>query len=579
MAGDGIAIPLRLLGFAVSQSARGFAASIRRGPFARWRWPGPAPESLRLAPQDIRTNDPTLAVDFYMGIFTFAGKSVETSGRSIFEMAPPSAAFARELHGFAFLRHMRAAQTQIARENARSLVADWLALEGRHDPAASQSEVVARRVISWVSHSPLILEGADLRFYREFLRSLTRQVKRLHYLSHDIDDGYPRLLAAIAVLATAAAVDGQGRLMRQAAARLETELSRQIFADGGHISRHPGVLLDLLADLLPLAQAIAARGESPPAALVNAIDRMMPMLRFFRHRDGALGHFNGMGGTAHDLLATVLAYDEVHGQPVRSAIQSGYQRLEMGESVVLVDCGKLPDLAVSTRAHAGTLSFEFSSGAHRIVVNCGSIQHDERWSQLSRSTAAHSTLIVEETSTAHIVEAGNLVRRFGPMMLRGPRMVGAERQDRQEECRLVCRHDGYDDRFGLWHERSWSLSAGGDLLIGQDRLLWTGEPRTSGDRFHIRFHLHPAVQPTLDEDGRVVLALPDGSFWSFSATPLAPELAESVFLDDTYGPRRTFQIVVSGEAHLNSRIDWWLERLHPAAENPPGGADETVSEH
>ena len=42
----------------------------------------------------------------------------------------------------------------------------------------------------------------------------------------------------------------------------------------------------------------------PPPALLNAIDRMMPMLRFFRHGDGNFALFNGMGPTpdrpAHD---------------------------------------------------------------------------------------------------------------------------------------------------------------------------------------------------------------------------------------------------------------------------------------
>ena len=40
-------------------------------------------------------------------------------------------------------------------------------------------DVVARRIISWLSQAPLILDDADMRFYRRFLRSLTRQVRYL----------------------------------------------------------------------------------------------------------------------------------------------------------------------------------------------------------------------------------------------------------------------------------------------------------------------------------------------------------------------------------------------------------------
>ena len=46
--------------------------------------------------------------------------------------------------------------------------------------------------------------------------------------------------------------------------RLVDELERQILPDGGHISRNPGALIELLLDLLPLRQAFAARNV--PAA-------------------------------------------------------------------------------------------------------------------------------------------------------------------------------------------------------------------------------------------------------------------------------------------------------------------------
>ena len=68
-----------------------------------------------------------------------------------------------------------------------------------------------------------------------------------------------------------------------------------MFPDGGHISRNPGVIIDLLLDLLPLKQAFTGRNIAPPPQLLNAIDRMMPMLRFFRHDDGNFALFNGMG--------------------------------------------------------------------------------------------------------------------------------------------------------------------------------------------------------------------------------------------------------------------------------------------
>ena len=93
----------------------------------------------------------------------------------------------------------------------------------------------------------------------------------------------------------------------QAAARrawraLESEIERQILPDGGHVSRSPEALLSAYRHLMMVMEALSAVDEEPPHALRNAHDRMAPMLRFFRHGDGALALFNGgaESDAAHD---------------------------------------------------------------------------------------------------------------------------------------------------------------------------------------------------------------------------------------------------------------------------------------
>jgi Uncharacterized protein conserved in bacteria len=154
--------------------------------------------------------------------------------------------------------------------------------------------VLARRVISLLSQAPLVLGDTDSKFYRKYLRGLTREIRYLRYTMLDIADGVARLQVLIALCYAALCLANQARHIRSATRRLSDELQRQILPDGGHISRNPGALVELLSDMLPLRQTFAARNIAPPPALLNAIDRMMPMLRFFRHGDGSFALFNGM---------------------------------------------------------------------------------------------------------------------------------------------------------------------------------------------------------------------------------------------------------------------------------------------
>ena len=241
---------------------------------------------------------------------------METAGESPFDVGPPSEDWLRELHSFGWLRHLRAADTPLARSNARAIVEDWLALHRRPGgETVWDTDVTARRALSFLAQSPLILHDADHDLYRDFVRSLLRHASVLRSAIGSSEPGLPRMHAAIAIALIGLSLSQQERLARTGLDRVDAELQAQILPDGGHVSRNPAALVEILVDLLPLRQALIARGLVPSETLMNSIDRMMPMLRFFRHGDGAFAHFNGVAASASGLVATVISYDETLGTP------------------------------------------------------------------------------------------------------------------------------------------------------------------------------------------------------------------------------------------------------------------------
>jgi uncharacterized heparinase superfamily protein len=525
-----------------------------------------APERLVIAPQDIRTTDPTIANDIYSGYFVFAGKAVNTHGASPFEVEAPSPGWAAGLAGFSWLRHLRAADTALARVNARALIGDWLNMRGRaHDTPDWQPGVAARRLLSWLSQSPLILDGADRVFYRRFMRALGQHAKYLQRCVADGLEGEQRLLCAIALAELGLCAQGMPKLARRGTKLLVDELRIQILADGGHIGRNPQTIVDLLLDLLPLRQAYGARGSSAPQMLLNVIDRMMPMLRLFRHGDGSMALFNGMGPTAAHALATVLAYDDARAMPLMHAPHSGYERLEAGDTILIVDVGAPPPPAFSCDAHAGALSFEMSSGQQRVVVNCG-VPYNPRPAlrEAARTTAAHSTLIVNDASSCRFATGAGLDRWVAGQVIAGPGKVDARRLEDSNALEIEAAHDGYDQRFGLIHNRRITMSADGQRIEGEDRLTATARrvPGAGQAEYALRFHLHPLVRADIVEDGATIhLALADGQDWLFRASGLQVALEESIYLGGREGPRNATQIVVAARVRDYPALVWTLERL------------------
>jgi uncharacterized heparinase superfamily protein len=531
-------------------------------------WPGRT-DRLIIAPHDLRTADATRAAEIYAGRFVFAGKIVTCHGRSIFELEPPSDDWEVALLGFGWLRHLRAADTALTRANARALVDDWLSNPGFNRPLARRADVIARRVISLLSQAPLVLGDTDGKFYRRYLRGLAREIRYLRYAMIDMADGVPRLQVLITLCYASLCLANQARHIKTSARRLSEELQRQVLPDGGHISRNPGALVELLTDLLPLRQTFAARNIAPPSALLNAIDRMMPMLRFFRHGDGSFALFNGMSGTPSDVLATLLAYDDTHGTPMSNMSHTGFQRLDAGNTTIIVDAGAAPPPSVSHDAHAGCLSFELSSGTSRIVVNCGMPSANrDNWRSFARETPAHSTLTYHNISSCRFVEFSAMKRLLqGSPIVSGPTSVESHREAIDNGLLLTTSHDGYFDRFGIIHRRVLILAPDGTRLDGEDTVsVPAGRIKDTQSDYVLRFHLHPSVKASRLSDARgVMMVLPNRDVWIFEALDDKVELEDSVFLAGNDGPRRTSQIVIRQDMHDAPSVRWNFVRSTSSA--------------
>lgn len=510
-----------------------------------------------VAPTDLRAVDPFVAEEILSGRFPLAGRVLDTDGQSPFTLELPSLQFARRLHGFGWLRHMRANKSTDTCAHARAIVDQWISMHGgRAAGVAWEPDVVSRRIISWLSHSPVVLQDAEAGFYRRFTASLSQQVRYLQRRVGSLPEGLPRLKARIAIAMASIAAEARPAAVRRAGRLLDRELERQVLPDGSHYSRNPQASVDLLFDLLPLRQSYINLGHDVPPKLIPVIDRIYPAVRFFRHSSGDLALFNGASSSLATDLMSVLRYDETAGQPFKALPHGGYHRLAGGETIILVDAGTPLSARLSATAHAGCLSFELSSGRNRFIINSGSPRFaGERLRQLARTTAAHSTLCIGDVSSARIARGSHL----GPIMLSGPSRITVDRQTGPDGSdRLSARHDGYVERFGVVHEREIRINEQGTKIAGRDRLLLPdGLPTANLPDAEVvaRFHIHPSITLERSDDRKVRLVAPDGESWTFSIPVGHLAITEDVFFADVSGIRQSQQLEILFEG---AEIRWFL---------------------
>jgi len=550
------------IGAAGRKAMRSFLTSS----FSRAVMGTPKAHQLLLIPQDLRTADPSFASELYDGYFGLAGTVAVTGSESPFSVRPPAPLWQKELYAFNWLHNLEAAGDEIAREKSRSLVSDWIAHSQNAPAIAWDVEIVARRVVALLSHAGFLLEGANRAFYDAMMKTLSHE---LHYLTVSYTEPgntAARLRALTALLFGGLCIAEHRNFVTAYLSIFATELDRQILPDGGHISRNPHMLIELLLEFLPLKQCFLAQVHETPETLDNAIDRMMAMIRFLRLGDGSLGRFNGMSATRSDLVASVLAYADNENMPYLHAEDSGYCRLVRGQTTIISDIGPPPPGFASAGAHAGYLSFEMTSGIEPIMVNCGAPRDESsEWGVACRATVGHSTLAINEISSSRLVKRKVGYPAHTIHLLSGPKTVRGEVKQDGHDLLLRGMHDGYAERFGFLHQRRIRLTADGRGVEGVDQLARAPDKQITakdGDRFTIRFHLHPRVSPLLDaEENSVGLTLPDAQLWKLRAAGAKIDIEESIFLADPIIQKRSLQIVLRGKCASEAQVVWSIRKI------------------
>jgi uncharacterized heparinase superfamily protein len=329
--------------------------------------------------------------------------------------------------------------------------------------------------------------------------------------------------------------------------------------------------LQVLRDLVTLRSILMQAKFEIPVTLQNAIDRMAPLLRAFRHGDGRLALFHGGHEESEVEIDTVLSRADAKGKALTSAPHSRFERILARRSLLLIDVGMPPAAATGAVAHAAPLAFELSIGKDRLVVNCGAPANPaSALAQALRATAAHSTLTLADTNAVEIGADGCIDARACK--------VTAARNEAGGSVWLDASHDGYVGSYGLVHRRRLFLDASGEDLRGEDSLSGNNQAR-SGLPFAIRFHLHPEVHASLVQNGStVLLKLASGAGYRLRAAGGSFKLEESIYFGSGQH-RRTEQIVISGAtaAAGETRVKWALSKIQPhAPEAKPASTGEEV---
>jgi uncharacterized heparinase superfamily protein len=514
-------------------------------PLVRWTWTGPSNEELVGVLGEFRPSDRETVLEMMQGRYLLSSKLVDTHGVSPFSVEVEHADWLEDLHTFGWLRHFRDARSDEERRFARTLALDWIGREGGFNRVTWRPALTARRVLNWLRHFNILVEGATLEQQATISRSLSTQIQSLKLRGILATDPADALLSAIALVGVALCNERGENDVYPRLKRVHRLLDQQIDEDGLHQSRCAKQQLQILVELITIRQALRRSYEQYSNEFTELLENMHRALDAISLGTGEPAYFNGTGQMAHDLVVAVQAQSPARARS--TGITGGYGRLISGRSIIVADSGLVPPPEYAAKAHAGALAFEFSHGRDLVVCNCGPAPAGlDGDNMLFRQGIAHSAPTINALSASAFGTTGSLTGRL--LQIGDDPELEAFETDQS----LVMRCHGYEDRFGVTLERSLTLMSEGKTLVGQDKFVHSR--RVSG-ACAIRFHLAHQTEVHPAED-LLRLKLASGAVWTFLWEGADVRVEDSVRQSAYFGFHRTKQIVLDVLAADANEVSW-----------------------
>lgn len=485
------------------------------------------------------------------GYLTVFGETISIK-KNIWRNKTASKIWFEELHSFNWAKDLRAVGSNQARGLLRQCILDWVSLFSNWSKIIWKSDVLAKRICNLLGNYNFFCSSADEVFQKTLIKSIDSQATHLiRYKLNDIN-GFNRIFGIKGMILGSISFRGLNKDLKYCITLLLEEIDKQLLSDGSHYLKSPSKHLEFLRNLIDIKYFLSRSKKTMPIELNNAIEKMASVLKSYRHGDGSLATFNDSQPIDKIVIDQIILRSNSKLKIPDSSSTTGIHKIKENKITFLIDTGN----PIEENTFAGSLSFELSFGRNRIVVNSGSPHiQNKRWSEAMRSTAAHSTLMIDNVNSSDIFFEKQKMSRVAK--------VWSKKISDGDSYLIESAHDGYKEIFGLVHNRKIHLNCHDRIIRGHDLISKvTKNFRIIPKDFYIRFHIHPDVEANVTSSKKkVILKLKDGNGWEFICSDPIITLGESIYHGKEGKIIRNTHILLKDKVLPDKKVKWLFRHL------------------
>jgi len=462
------------------------------------------------------------------------------------------------LHNFLWL-------TKIDRKDGgtvpQSIINSWIAKYHNYNTKSWEINIMSKRIIAWSSNLDITLSKSNDIYRKNFFLSLVKQSNFLLKNTKNLPIDSSRIICLSAIILS-------GLVFKENYSNLKfgiRELEKLIFIyfdkSGFPKSRNPEEAFISIKYLVLIREWLKEAQEQIPEFLNNIILRCGKCYNFFTNSHKYLPLFNGASEIAHGKYDIFLKTFKYNFKNEESEIGEIF-KIKNKKVELFFDAGNPPSSKFSNHYQAGCLAFELISKGEKIICNTGYGKYlNTKFSSLSRSTAAHSTLYLNDTSSS-LFQKNKVIRKiYGNSLIHQHKIVEKKiTEDAKIYC-LFASHNGYEKKYGYLHKRTIKFSKEENKIYGTDELQKT-RGNSSPIHFFIRFHIYPGIKIVKTQGGNsVLMSLMNKEGWLLKSFENNLNIEKNIFL----GRKQIINnecICINGSVEKpNVLINWQIEKV------------------
>ncbi len=442
-----------------------------------------------------------------------------------------------------------------SKSNTQKIVSDWINKNYKYNSKSWEFDLISKRIISWLSNHSLTIDEADKDYLNIFNNMIQKQTNHLINEINNSKKINDKMIGCAAIILVGLCYKDKKKYLSYGLNLLKKISNSTLDNYGFTKSRSIKQLIFYLKYFILIREWFKEAKFEVPDLINESIFYLGQGYAFIWQNinsDILMNGNNISNNIEFDQYLKRFSYKFKN----ENKEFGGYAVLNNKKISIVMDIGAPPSSKFSSEYQSGVLSFEIISNGKKLISNCGYYEgKNEKLTKLSKSTATHSTLVIDDNSSCKFEKNK---KKF--LIKNGLKILKKNIIFEKNYWKISASHDGYYKKYKAIHERDIEYFPDQFKLVGTDKIII--KKFNSNIKFDIRFHLEPNIKLMKTQDNKTILIELEDEGWKFTCDNFNINIDNGFYFGNKNSYTQNQNIFISGiTSSKNENITWELNKI------------------